>query len=66
MYAAPSEKRPKEETLDPVGWPEFRQCAHYVIDDAISYARGITQLRMAARSWLCKSVEESSERKRVR
>ncbi len=38
------QKQLKEETLDPVDWPEFRQFAHNVLDDAISYASGIGQL----------------------
>ena len=37
------QKQLKEETLDPVDWPEFRQFAHNVLEDA-SYASGIRQL----------------------
>ena len=36
MGTPPSEKRPKEETLELVDWPEFRRFAHNVLDDAIS------------------------------
>jgi hypothetical protein len=35
------QKQLKERTLDPVDWPEFRQFAHRVLGDAISYASGI-------------------------
>jgi hypothetical protein len=38
-----TQKQLKEETLDPVDWPEFRQFAHHGLDDAISYASGIGQ-----------------------
>ncbi len=38
------QKQLKEETLDPVDWLEFRQFAHNVLDDAISYASGIRRL----------------------
>lgn len=34
----------QEETLEPTDWPEFRQVAHKVLDDAINYASGIRQL----------------------
>ena len=38
------QKQLKQETLDPVDWPEFRQFARNVLDDAISYVSGIGQL----------------------
>ena len=46
MSQPPSEKRPKEETHDPVDWPEFRQFARNVLHDTISYTSGIRELSM--------------------
>jgi aromatic-L-amino-acid/L-tryptophan decarboxylase len=40
----PPQEQVKEESLDPVDWAEFRQLAHRVLDDAISYASGIREL----------------------
>jgi hypothetical protein len=40
------QKELKEEALDPLDWPEFRQFAHSVLDGAISYASSIRQFRV--------------------
>jgi hypothetical protein len=41
METSRPQKQLKEETLDSVDRPEFRQFAHSVLDEAISYASGI-------------------------
>jgi hypothetical protein len=58
------QKQPKEETLEPVGWREFRKFAHNVLVDAISHASGIRQLPVW-QGGLYMATEGSSERKRV-